>query len=167
MGEEVFDASYGEVVDGIHAQADTGRGKDYAMNFRASARYLAWRLSGSKAQQGTSGAQAVERPAANVEPVEAITAALSLAQGLSKSSEQSEGQVAALLSRIEAVRRSFADARAAYVSPEGVLSELDAALQHVRTALDALKARDGETAKRREEWAAARLKRAADRVQRR
>ena len=48
-----------------------------------------------------------------------------------------------------------------------MLSELDAALQHLRTALDALKAGDGETAKRREEWAAARLKRAADRVRRR
>ena len=48
MGEEVFDASYGEVVDGIHAQADTGRGKDYAMNFRASGRFLAWRLQGQE-----------------------------------------------------------------------------------------------------------------------
>jgi flagellar biosynthesis component FlhA len=136
------------------------------MNFRASARYLAWRLTGSKAQ-GAAGAQTIERPAVNEEPAAAINAALSLAQGLSKSSVQNEGQVAALLSRIESARRSFADARGMYVSPESVLSELDAALQHVHTALDALKAGDGETAKRREEWAAARLKRAADRVRRR
>ena len=48
MGDEVFDASYGERVDGIHAQADTGRGKDYAMNYRASGRFLAWRLQGQQ-----------------------------------------------------------------------------------------------------------------------
>jgi hypothetical protein len=166
MGEEVFDASYGERVDGIHAQADTGRGKDYAMNFRASARYLVWRLAGAQTR-GAEGPQAVARPATNEEPAAAIAASLSLAQGLSKSSEQSEGQVASLRSRIEAARQAFADARGMYDSPEGVLSELDAALQHVRTALDALKAGDGETAKRREEWAAARLKRAADHVRRR
>jgi hypothetical protein len=44
MGDEVFDASYGERVDGLHCLADDGRGKDYAMNFRASGRYLVWRL---------------------------------------------------------------------------------------------------------------------------
>ena len=168
MGDEVFDASYGERVDGIHAQADTGRGKDYAMNYRASGRYLAWRLSGAQAR-GATDEQAVAQPSPSVneEPAQTIAAALSLAQGLSKSSAQSEGQVASLLSRIESARRAFAEARAMYESPEGVLSELDAALQHVRTALDALKAGDGETAKRREEWAAARLKRAAERVRRR
>ena len=47
MGDEVFDASYGERVDGLHCQADDGRGKDYAMNFRASGRYLVWRLGTS------------------------------------------------------------------------------------------------------------------------
>jgi len=44
MGEEVFDASYGERVDGIHGLANEGRGKNFAMNFRASGRFLAWRL---------------------------------------------------------------------------------------------------------------------------
>ena len=52
MGDEVFDASYGEGVDGIHCQSDDGRGKDYAMNFRASGRYLVWRL-GTSAQSAT------------------------------------------------------------------------------------------------------------------
>ncbi|HJQ32271.1 MAG TPA: Ig-like domain-containing protein [Pyrinomonadaceae bacterium] len=53
MGDEVFDASYGDVVDGIHGQADDGRGKDYAMNFRASGRYLALRLQGQQAPAPT------------------------------------------------------------------------------------------------------------------
>jgi hypothetical protein len=44
MGDEIFDASYGE-TDGIHCFADSGKAKDYDMNFRASGRYLAWRLA--------------------------------------------------------------------------------------------------------------------------
>jgi len=47
MGDEMFDASYGDAVDGIHCLADSGWGKDYAMNYRASGRYLVWRLAGS------------------------------------------------------------------------------------------------------------------------
>jgi hypothetical protein len=46
MGDEVFDASFGERVDGLHGLADEGRAKNYAMNFRASGRYLVWRLAG-------------------------------------------------------------------------------------------------------------------------
>src|SRR6266516_5426233 len=45
MGDEVFDASYGDQVDGIHALAGSGKGKDYDMNYRASGRYLVWRLA--------------------------------------------------------------------------------------------------------------------------
>jgi hypothetical protein len=45
MGDEVFDASFGDQVDGVHGLADEGRAKNYAMNFRASGRYLAWRLA--------------------------------------------------------------------------------------------------------------------------
>ncbi|CAN5723122.1 hypothetical protein BH18ACI4_BH18ACI4_16150 [soil metagenome] len=44
MGDEVFDASYGDRVDGLHCLADSGKGKDYAMNYRSSGRYLVWRL---------------------------------------------------------------------------------------------------------------------------
>jgi hypothetical protein len=44
MGDEVFDASYGDQVDGLHSLADSGKGKDYAMHYRASGRYLVWRL---------------------------------------------------------------------------------------------------------------------------
>jgi hypothetical protein len=168
MGEEVFDASYGERVDGIHAQADTGRGKDYAMNYRASGRFLVWRLSGSQKNSTTAAPQQVAaRPAASSEPTEMIASALTLAQGLSKSSVQTEMQVEALLNQIEGARRAFAQASGQYDSPESVIAELDAALQNARVALDALKARSDDTARTREEWAAARLKRAVDRVRRR
>ena len=45
MGDDVFDASYGDRVDGIHSLADSWKAKDYDMNFRASGRYLVWRLA--------------------------------------------------------------------------------------------------------------------------
>jgi hypothetical protein len=96
-----------------------------------------------------------------------IASALTLAQGLSKSSAQSETQVEALSHQIEGARRAFASAAAMYDAPESVLSELDAALEYARVARDALKAGSDDTARTREEWAAARLKRAVDRVRRR
>ena len=45
MGDEMFDASYGDRVDSFHCLAGSGKGKDYAMNYRASGRYLVWRLA--------------------------------------------------------------------------------------------------------------------------
>lgn len=45
MGDDVFEASYGDRVDGLHCLADSGKAKDYDMNYRASGRYLAWRLA--------------------------------------------------------------------------------------------------------------------------
>lgn len=47
MGDDVFDASYGDQVDGLHCLADSHKAKDYDMNYRASGRYLVWRLYGS------------------------------------------------------------------------------------------------------------------------
>jgi len=44
MGDDVFEASFGDRVDGIHCLAASGKAKDYDMNYRASGRYLAWRL---------------------------------------------------------------------------------------------------------------------------
>ena len=49
MGDDVFEASYGDRVDGLHCLADSGKNKDYDMNYRASGRYLAWRLAAAKA----------------------------------------------------------------------------------------------------------------------
>ncbi|MBC8031401.1 MAG: hypothetical protein H7Z16_14930 [Pyrinomonadaceae bacterium] len=45
MGDDVFEASYGDRVDGIHCLAASGKAKDYDMNYRASGRYLVWRLA--------------------------------------------------------------------------------------------------------------------------
>ena len=45
MGDEVFEASFGDRVDGIHCLAASGKAKDYDMNYRASGRYLVWRLA--------------------------------------------------------------------------------------------------------------------------
>jgi hypothetical protein len=167
MGDEVFDASYGEKVDGIHGQADTGRGKDYSMNYRASGRYLVWRLAGAQTRVASGAQQAGSLAAANEGTAESLAAALSLTQGLSKSSAQSGSQVESLINRVEDARREFAAARATYESPEEALSELDAALQHLRNALEALKTGDADAARLREGWAAARIKRAVERARRR
>lgn len=45
MGDDVFEASFGDRVDGIHCLAASGKAKDYDMNYRASGRYLVWRLA--------------------------------------------------------------------------------------------------------------------------
>ncbi|HEY9285747.1 MAG TPA: hypothetical protein VIP46_20015, partial [Pyrinomonadaceae bacterium] len=51
-GDEVFDASFGDRVDGLRGLADEGRAKNYAMNFRASGKYLALRLGGAASAGG-------------------------------------------------------------------------------------------------------------------
>ncbi len=58
MGDDVFEASFGDSVDGIHCLAASGKAKDYDMNYRASGRYLVWRLghgssTGNSAPQST------------------------------------------------------------------------------------------------------------------
>jgi hypothetical protein len=60
MGDDVFEASFGDQVDGIHCLAASGKAKDYDMNYRASGRYLVWRLghgqsSADSVRQSTGG----------------------------------------------------------------------------------------------------------------
>ncbi len=168
MGEEMFDASYGDRVDGIRSLADDGRGKNYAMNFRASGRYLVGRLSG--AGGGVGAGEPAAQATSAVGPAGMIASAFSLARELSESRSPSEARIKELLAEIESARRAFSEAAGLYVAPEGVLSELDAALTNARTALAAARAgmgSDGDTASVRVGWAAARLKRAAERVKRR
>ncbi|HLM56926.1 MAG TPA: Ig-like domain-containing protein, partial [Pyrinomonadaceae bacterium] len=76
MGEDVFDASYGERVDGIRGYANTGRGKDYAMNYRASGRFLAWRLG-----QAATAPTPTPTPAPTPAPVAAAVNITSPANG--------------------------------------------------------------------------------------
>ena len=175
MGDEIFGASYGDGIDQVRGLADSPKAKDYAMNYRASGRYLVWRLSGSAApgqrtvSSGAAQTMNAAQPATATAPPELIASALALTMSLARSSSLSEAQVREVLERIEAAQRAFAAERGQYISPESVLEELRAALQHARTALRAAQAGPAsyETAKIRLEWAAARLKRANERVSRR
>lgn len=45
MGDEMFGASFGDSTDTIRGLAADAGGKEYAMNYRASGRYLAWRIT--------------------------------------------------------------------------------------------------------------------------
>jgi len=45
MGDEIFGSSYGDSTDTIRGLAAGAGGKEYAMNYRASGRYLAWRIA--------------------------------------------------------------------------------------------------------------------------
>lgn len=66
MGDDIFDASYGDQVDGLHGLADSPKAKDYDMNYRASGRYLVWRL-GSR-QAGAAASRALElQPSAHAQ----------------------------------------------------------------------------------------------------
>ncbi len=62
MGDDVFEASFGDRVDGIHCLAASGKAKDYDMNYRASGRYLVWRLAKTASRQ--SALPSVEQSAA-------------------------------------------------------------------------------------------------------
>lgn len=59
MGDEVFEASFGDRIDGIHNLAASGKAKDYDMNYRASGRYLVWRLAHQSAVAQNSEPRAI------------------------------------------------------------------------------------------------------------
>jgi hypothetical protein len=75
-------------------------------------------------------------------------------------------QIESLMNQIETAIRVFRTDRNKFVGAEAVISELEAALDHVRTALSMTESSSGgiDSAKLRLGWAAARLKRASDRV---
>jgi hypothetical protein len=186
MGDDVFEASYGDQVDGLHCLADSGKAKDYDMNYRASGHYLVWRLatrqSGAVASQALESLQrpTVRTPTTTVQPqnplrqpvvatsAQLISNALLLARQLSQDLANKE-QIEDLINRIENAQRAF---RAFNIenkqsgSPDGVMEELQAALGHARTALSMAGSDAGgyESARLRLGWAAARLKRANDRL---
>ena len=179
MGDEIFDASYGDRVDGIHCLADSGKGKDYAMNYRSSGRYLVWRLI---APQGESTETAYQPTATQPQDtarhlrgnalqrappcsVELISGALSLAKQLSTSLANKD-QVEGLIGQIELAEHTFNSEKESFVAPNSVLEELDAAVGHLHNALSEAGAESGgyESTRLRVGWAAARLKRANDRL---
>jgi hypothetical protein len=172
MGDEVFDASYGDQVDGIHCLADSGKGKDYAMNYRASGRYLVWRLAGAPDQKvGRAGGSTtpnayIAAPNRNSQrnSMEQLSDSLSFAKGLSDSLvDIDREQIKALIVKIETARDALKNDRQRSTIAKDVTGELDAALAHARTALSiAAKSGANDVARLRIGWGAARLKRALD-----
>lgn len=192
MGDDVFEASYGDQVDGIHCLADSAKAKDYDMNYRASGRYLVWRLTNrhssalalsplsTSPQPTTAGdstvttqpGTALRLSAPHTSPhtgPQLISGALLLARQLSGDLANKE-QIEGLMNQIEnALRafRAFNIEKKQSAPPDGVMEELQAALGHARTALSMAGSEAGthESARLRLGWAAARLKRANERLQ--
>jgi hypothetical protein len=169
MGDDVFEASYGDQVDGLHCLAGSPKAKDYDMNYRASGRYLVWRLAASNTKVGTaalSSQPATERRnAPQVSSPGLVSASLSRATDLSISLRDKK-QIEDLINQIENAQRAIKTEKDHFVSPEGVLKELQVALENARTALSEIESEPGayESARLRLGWAAARLKRANDRL---
>ncbi|MGH9944036.1 MAG: hypothetical protein ACRD9R_16955, partial [Pyrinomonadaceae bacterium] len=171
-GDEIFDATFSQ-RDGYYGLADF-RAKEYNQSYRSAGRYLAWRLSHGETQ--TTG----QRPAATSPtsaPAEAtagttttprglVAAALAEALRQSSGGAPSEAQLQALLAQIEGARKAFTDKRDQFLTPAEVLGELKAAYDHAQNALLITKSPNGsgEDAKLRVGWAAARLKRAGERI---
>ena len=169
IGDEMFDASYGDQVDGIHCLADSGKGKDYAMNYRASGRYLVWRLAGSRYQNGGSArstgtpnaAPATTRRDSQRDPEKLVSDCLTFARGLADSLADKD-QIEAFIVQIENSQLALkADMERSSIAP-GVLSELEAALADARTALSIAESGSYDSARLRLGWSAAKLKRAED-----
>lgn len=188
MGDDVFEASYGDQVDGLHCLADSGKAKDYDMNYRASGRYLVWRLAHQSGpsvsrelapphSQSISAAPTVRTPAITIQrstglsPAKASTSAalisssLLLARQLSTDLANKE-QIEELIRQIENALGAFRIERKQFVLAGNVTEELQAALAYARTAMSMVGSERGdyESARLRLGWVAARLKRANERL---
>ncbi len=174
MGDELFESAFGDVTDGIHDEA-AGTAKNYNQNFRMGGRYLVWRVGAGDLRSPPSIAtnKAAPVPAATDKavPVPERNAAdlfsniMSTANSLPSLDSLDETQVNEFIQQIEQARQAFVAEQATYVSPTSVLRELQAALDHTKVAAMMLRSDPLSTdAKIRLGWAAARLKRANDRV---
>jgi hypothetical protein len=176
MGDEIFGASFGDSTDTLRNLATVG-GKEYAMNYRASGRYLVWRLAGAKTEALTgSQLSVIKATTTSTQPKPVlhlsvaatpglhIAGALLVAKRLSTDLSERE-QIQSLINQIETARRAVKADRNKF-AVEGVVSELEAALNHTRTALSMIESASGDfdSAKVRLGWAAARLKRASERL---
>jgi hypothetical protein len=183
MGDEIFEASYGDQVDGLHCLADSGKAKDYDMNYRASGRYLVWRLTHGQSRavssRGLSSPQPPSlrnptgtvyllnpsRPPIGPSSTSLISGPLVVARQLSSDLSNKE-QIEGLIDQIENALRTVRSQRNQFGSPDGVIEELQAALANARTAFSMAGNYAGsyESARLRLGWTAARLKRADDRL---
>jgi hypothetical protein len=169
MGDEMFDASYGDQVDRIHSLADSGKGKDYAMNYRASGRYLVWRLAGARDEKVNTAREAATtnvffapaRQSSHRNSQQLVSDCLIFARGLAESLAEKE-QIKTLIVQIETTHLALTADRQGPTITQDAFDELEAALAHARTALSIAKSGSYDSAKLRVEWAAARLKRTLD-----
>jgi hypothetical protein len=167
-GDDIFDATFSG-RDGYRGLA-ASRAKEYNESFRSSGKYLAWRLAYETppTTATTPGSVSSEvqpsSPAASKAPLERpqeiIAAALTEAVRLTTAAP-SESDVQTLLNQISGARDDVVEK----LGGESVVRvELDAAIDHLRVAIQMLKAGgSADDPRLRIGWAAARLKRAADR----
>ncbi|HMF56236.1 MAG TPA: hypothetical protein VK619_07810 [Pyrinomonadaceae bacterium] len=166
-GEDIMDASFG-MSDGMMGIADSpySQPKAYTMNYRASGKFLAWRLNSSPSpnSRAVNSDPGAATQSSNLASPELISSVFDSALVLSASSGLNETQIKSLMDKIEAAIRTFSAERGQFVSPDSVLAELQSALSSARIALQAARAggASDSTAKLRLEWTAARLKRAND-----
>ena len=169
-GDDVFDSTFSG-SDGYRGLA-ASRAKEYDESFRSSGKYLAWRLAHNPPATSNNPPPRDSQPqplpptannktAAPAEQMQdGVAAALTEALRLS-TLVPSDSDLEQLLGRITSVREDVAGKLG---SDSQVLVELDAAMNHLRLALQSIKTTGGtEDAKTRIGWAAARLKRASDR----
>jgi hypothetical protein len=171
MGDDVFGASYGDGADEVRGQADSGKAKDYDQNYRASGRYLVWRLLDAQTRARAQAGAQPSRGGTEADGRGTSGAAGLISQALLRAGELSasvadRGQVEEFVRMVEEARRAFLAEREKFVAPEGVLEELNAALGHARTALAVASNESSpfENTKSRLGWAAARLKRVRERL---
>ncbi len=168
-GDDVFDATFSG-RDGYRGLA-AARAKEYNESFRSAGKYLAWRLAydlpattsqpTSREVQPSQPTPAAGTSTALLErPQEVIAAALTEAVRLTTATP-SESDVEALLNRISGARDEVIGK---FGTSSVIGAELDAAIDHLRVALQMLKTGSSADDPRvRISWAAARLKRAGDR----
>ncbi|HEY3027419.1 MAG TPA: hypothetical protein VGJ55_14815, partial [Pyrinomonadaceae bacterium] len=163
MGDDVFDSSYGDQVDGIHALAGSGKGKDYDMNYRASGRYLVWRLQGSPDPTPTPTPTPTSTPTPTPTPspspsptptpsptpspsptptptpapptsVALVSSASTLATSLAASSDTSEAQITSLVNGIGQAYSVFLSEFSRFSSADEIDRELRTSLYFTRGA---------------------------------
>ncbi len=171
-GDEILDATFGgrDRYRGLAA----ARAKEYDECYRSSGKYLAWRLSHGDTSSNTKGAVRDEQmtPAVAVNPVsngalESVGAALDQALRISTAtaSTPSESQVKELLQQTQTAQQVITAQRDKLLTPSEALFEINSALEHIQLALQIVASQGNpEDAKLRIGWAAARLKRAMDRM---
>jgi len=155
MGEDLFDAAFGDRKDGIRNEAD-GTAKNYNQNYSSAPRYLVWRLQGTT--NTPQRAVVSETTDTQLTAADAVTAALDQAQHLSKETN-------VVPETLDALKSAIAEAKEKYTlevrgsTDARVVKDFDEALQQMQIASAALRVRDLDTFATRMEWTATRLDR--------